>query len=303
VFGGGDFNNPTPTGKTDLGSLYASDMIGLFDDHLLVIGGARYQNMRIEGYPYGGGARNAYYNEGAITPVVGVVVKPTSSLSFYANRIEGLSQGPQAPDTDNVSNRGEIFPPYRSVQYEVGAKFSVARLTATAALYQISQPSAYLDSTSTFVENGEQRNRGFELSVNGEASRYIRFIGGLTLNWAKLRKTEGGSQDGNYAIGVPKAQVNFGVEVVPPFFDKLTVTGRVIHTSSQQVDIDNTLQIPSWTTYEVGARYIIVTDSHPITLRATIDNVTNKSYWQSSFGSYLLPGIPRTARLSATVEF
>ena len=189
------------------------------------------------------------------------------------------------------------------MQYEVGAKFSVARLTATAALYQIKQPSAYVDSTNTYVENGEQRNRGFELSVNGEASRYIRFIGGLTLNQAKLRRTAGGLQDGNYAIGVPKTQVNFGVEVVPPFFDKLTVTGRVIHTSNQQVDIDNTLQIPSWTTYEVGARYIIVTDSHPITLRATIDNVTNKSYWQSSFGGYLLPGIPRTARLSATVEF
>lgn len=301
VFGGGDFDNPTPTGKTDLGSLYASDMIGLFDDHVLVIGGLRYQNMRIEGYPYGGGARNAYYNESAITPVAGIVIKPSSSLSFYANRIEGLAQGPQAPA--NVSNSGEVFPPFRSVQYEVGAKFSVARLTATAALYQIKQPSAYVDSTNTYVENGEQRNRGFELSVNGEASRYIRFIGGLTLNQAKLRRTAGGLQDGNYAIGVPKTQVNFGVEVVPPFFDKLTVTGRVIHTSSQKVDIDNTLQIPSWTTYEVGARYIIVTDTHPITLRATIDNVTNKSYWQSSFGGYLLPGIPRTARLSATVEF
>jgi len=304
VFGGGDFNNPTRTGDTELGSVYASDTIGLFNDRVLVIGGARYQNMLIQGYTYGTNIRNAHYNEHAVTPVVGVVVKPTTFLSLYANRIEGLSQGPQAPA--DVSNHDEIFPPYRSVQYEVGAKLSVAGLTATAALYQIKQPSAYtaiIGGEKTFVEDGEQRNRGFELSVNGEASRYIRFIGGLTLNRAKLTNTGNGLQDGNYAIGVPKTQVNFGVEVVPPFFDKLTVTGRVIHTSSQFVDIDNTLSIPSWTTYELGARYIIVTDSHPITLRATVDNITNKSYWQSSFGGYLLPGIPRTARLSATVEF
>lgn len=305
VFGGGDFNHPTKTGDTELGSVYASDTIGLFNDRVLVIGGARYQNMQINGYDYNTTQRNAHYNEHAVTPVVGVVVRPTSYLSLYANRIEGLSQGPEAP-ASGVSNPGEIFPPYRSVQYEVGAKFSVAMLTATAALYQIKQPSAYTAENGgvmTFVENGEQRNRGFELSVNGEASRYIRFIGGLTLNRAKLVNTGNGAQDGNYAIGVPKTQINFGVEVVPPFFDKLTVTGRVIHTSSQFVDVDNKLSIPTWTTYELGARYIIVTDSHPITLRATVDNITNKSYWQSSFGGYLLPGIPRTARLSATVEF
>lgn len=301
VFGGGDFNHPTKTGDTDLGSVYASDTIGLFNDRVLVIGGARYQNMQINGYDYNTTARNAHYNDHAVTPVVGVVIKPTSYLSLYANRIEGLAQGPEAPAS--TTNSGEIFAPFRSVQYEVGAKISIASLTATAALYQIKQPSAYTDSTNTFVENGEQRNRGFELSVNGEASRYIRFIGGLTFNRAKQTKTVGGAQDGNYAIGVPKTQVNFGVEVVPPFFDKLTVTGRVIHTSSQYVDIDNKLSIPSWTTFELGARYIIVTDSHPITLRATVDNITNKSYWQSSFGGYLLPGIPRTARLSATVEF
>ncbi|MDH7637719.1 TonB-dependent receptor [Sphingomonas oryzagri] len=301
VFGGGDFDHPTKTGDTNLGSIYASDTIGFLNDRVLVIGGARYQNMEINGYDYNTTQRNAHYNDHAVTPVVGVVVKPTSYLSLYANRIEGLAQGPEAPAS--TTNSGAIFAPYRSVQYEVGAKVSIASLTATASLYQIKQPSAYTDNTNTFVENGEQRNRGFELSVNGEASRYIRFIGGLTLNRAKQTKTAGGLQDGNYAIGVPKTQINFGVEVVPPFFDKLTVTGRVIHTSSQFVDIDNNLSIPSWTTYELGARYIIVTDSHPITLRATVDNITNKSYWQSSFGGYLLPGIPRTARLSATVEF
>lgn len=301
VFGGGNFDDPTKTGDTDLGSIYASDTIGLFNDRVLVIGGGRFQNMQINGYDYNTTVRNAHYNEHAVTPVVGVVVKPTSYLSLYANRIEGLAQGPEAPAS--TTNSGKIFAPYRSVQYEVGAKASIASLTATASLYQIKQPSAYTDSTNTYVENGEQRNRGFELSVNGEASRYIRFIGGLTLNRAKLTKTDGGLQDGNYAIGVPKTQVNFGVEVVPPFFDKLTATGRVIHTSSQFVDIDNKLSIPSWTTYELGARYIVVTDSHPITLRATVDNITNKSYWQSSFGGYLLPGAPRTARLSATVEF
>ena len=301
VFGGGDFNDPTRTGSTDLGSLYASDTIGLLNDRVLVIGGARYQKLDIRSYNYGVPTLSSRYSDHAVTPVVGVVVKPTSYLSIYANRIEGLAQGPEAPAS--TTNSGEIFAPYRSVQYEVGAKLSIAHLTATAALYQIKQPSAYTDATNTFVENGEQRNRGFELSVNGEASRYIRFIGGLTLNRAKLVATAGGLQDGNYAIGVPKTQVNFGVELVPPVFDKLTLTGRVIHTSSQFVDTDNALQIPSWTTFELGARYILVTDSHPITLRATVDNVANKSYWQSSFGGYLLPGTPRTARLSATVEF
>lgn len=299
-FSGGDVNNLKSVKKTDMESVYASDTLGFLDDHILVIAGLRRQSMLINAFDYTGKPTTTY-KKTATTPVFGVVVKPTSYLSLYANRIEGLSQGPTAPS--GAVNQGEVFAPYKSTQYEAGLKLGLARFTATAAIYQIEQPSAYLNAANTFVVDGLQRNRGFEFSINGEASRYVRFIGGLSLNDAKLSKTQGGLSDGKTAIGVPKVQVNFGMEVVPPFLDKVTVTGRVVYTGQQQVDVANTLQIPSWTTFDLGARYIIVTGAHPITLRGSVDNITNKNYWASSFGGYLLQGAARTVRLSATVEF
>ncbi|MDB5584727.1 MAG: hypothetical protein JWR80_9903 [Bradyrhizobium sp.] len=299
-FSGGDVNNLKSVKKTDMESVYASDTLGFFDDHVLVIAGLRRQAMLVNAFDYSG-VPTTTYRKTATTPVVGIVVKPTSYLSLYANRIEGLSQGPTAPS--GAVNQGAVFAPYKSTQYEAGVKLGLARFTATAAIYQIEQPSAYLNTANTFVVDGLQRNRGFEFSINGEASRYVRFIGGLSVNDAKLTKTQGGLSDGKTAIGVPKVQVNFGMEVVPPFLDKLTVTGRVVYTDRQQVDVANTLQIPSWTTFDLGARYIIVTGAHPITLRASVDNITNKNYWASSFGGYLLQGAARTLRVSATVEF
>lgn len=299
-FSGGDVNNLKPIGKTDFESLYGSDTLGFLDDRILVIGGVRLQSLDVQNFAYTGEI-NAHFRKSTTSPVVGVVVKPTSSLSVYFNRIEGLAQGPTSPTTPTDPSKS--YPPFVSVQYEGGVKLSIARLTATLAAYQIEQPNSYMNSGSAFVVDGIQRNRGIEFSVNGEASRYVRFIGGASYNSAKQTKTASGTLDGKKAIGVPDYQVNLGTEVVPPFFDKITLTGRVVYTSEQFVDAANTLTIPGWTTFDLGARYIIVTASHPITLRADVDNIANKRYWASSFGGYLLQGTARTLRISATYEF
>ena len=34
-----------------------------------------------------------------------------------------------------------------------------------------------------------------------------------------------------------------------------------------------------------------------------VDNIANKSYWGSALGGYLVQGMPRTFKASATVEF
>lgn len=310
-FAAGSFSKLPPVSRAELFSLFASDTVGFADDRLLVTVGARRQDIAVEEFDRGTLGRTARYDESATTPVVGIVVRPTQTLSFYANRIEGLSQGPTAPNNADTLNRGEVFAPFRSVQYEVGGKLAVRGLTVTAALYQTELPSSVnlLTPTSTnpnavtFAIDGEQRNRGLELSLNGEPTRWLRFIGGLAINDATLTRTAGGLNDGREAIGVPDWQINFGTEVVPPFLPAATLTGRIVHTAEQQVDLANTRQIPAWTRLDLGLRYIVVTGDRPLTLRVSADNLLNRSYWASSFGGYLLQGLPRTVKASATFEF
>lgn len=308
---GGNLSDPPRVSNTEFGSLFASDTVGLFDDRVLVTGGVRQQKLTVEGFNRATFARATRYDRSATTPMLGVVVRPTATFSLYGNRIEGLVQGSTAPINGTILNPGEIFAPYRTMQYEVGAKWEIRRLTATLALYRTTQPNGYSIATpiptrptaTTFVVDGRQRNQGIELGFNGEPTDWLRVIGGGTITDATLRRTAGGLTDGNDAIGVPDYQVNLGLEVVPPFLRGATLTGRVVQTGRQYLDATNLQRVDDWTRFDLGLRYILVANEHPITLRVSAENIDNRRYWTSAFGGYLLQGQPRTVKASITVEY
>ena len=180
-------------------------------------------------------------------------------LSLYANRIESLAQGPVAPAegldtvagvTRPVINSGEVFAPYRAVQYEVGGKLMLGPVTAGVALYSISQPIGQVAPDPAnpdfvrFALFGEQRNRGIELTLDGEVVKGVRVIAGGAITSAKLRDTPGGVNDDNDAPGVPAYTANANVEWDFPFVPGATLTGRIVQTGKQQVNVANTLEIP-----------------------------------------------------------
>ncbi|WP_298287486.1 TonB-dependent receptor [Novosphingobium sp.] len=308
---GGDLTNPFPISRTRLLSAFASDTVGLFGDHVLLTGGLRLQDIQVQSYSYFGGAQTGIYRESAVTPVVGLVVKPLPGLSLFANRVEALQQGPTAPIDPLVVNAGEVFGPIRSKQYEVGGKLRLGRFEAGLSLFRIDLPVAYSVDAGTgdgrvrFGLNGLQRNEGVEFTLNGEPVEGLRFIGGASVIDAKLRRTAGGVNQGNRAVGVPEWTGNAGVEWDIPSTG-FTLTGRVVHTGKQAVNVANTLEIPDWTRFDLGARYVLITGGKPLTLRAGVDNVANKRYWASAFDVFsaaLLQGQPRTFRASASIDF
>ena len=309
AFVGGNLANPYPVGRSRLGSAFASDTIGLFQDRVLVTGGLRLQTIDTRSYSYyDGGSLTSQLKTAAVTPVVGVVVKPATGVSIFANRIEGLQQGAVAPA--GTINAGEIFPPFKSTQYEIGGKLALGRFNASIAVYTTDQPSsgsiALTTTTFRFGVAGVQRNRGIELSIDGEPIKGLRIIAGGSINDAKLRQTPGGINDGNIAVGVPSYLINGNVEWDVPMLRGVTLTGRVVHTGKQYVNAANTLQIPNWTRVDLGARYVAPIAERPVTFRAGVDNVANRRYWASAFDTFsqaLLQGAPRTFKLSASVDF
>src|SRR3546814_12752885 len=90
---------------------------------------------------------------------------------------------------------------------------------------------------------------------------------------AKLRKTQGGVNQGNKPTGVPEYMLNANVEWDVPFLRALTLTGRVVNTGKQAANLTNTLFLPSWTRLDLGVRYVAVVGDRPLTLRAGVDTV------------------------------
>ncbi|GAB7564011.1 TonB-dependent receptor [Methylobacillus methanolivorans] len=285
----------------ELTSYAVADTLSFLDERLQITLGARHQNVEQQSYAIGTGQKSGVgYDKGAVTPVAGIVFKPAENLALYANYIEGLSQGQVAPV--GTSNVGQIFSPYKTKQKEIGVKVDWGRIATTASLYEIERPSA-ITTGGEYRVSGEQRNRGLELNVFGEVAAGVRLLGGGSYNQGKLTKTQNGLYDGNTAIGVPDWQVNLGSEWDTTFAQGLTLTARVIYSSKQYVNQANTLSIPSITRFDIGARYKTVLNDTPLVLRANIENLFDRDYWNASNDGYLYIGTPRTLLLSATVDF
>ncbi|HVZ07814.1 TonB-dependent receptor [Rhodopila sp.] len=293
---------PITTANT-LTSVGAADVMSILDQRVSLIWGLRQQEIASRNYSSSTGALTSKYDKGALTPSVGLVVKPWRNVSLYTSYIQGLQQGGIVGIA--YANAGQVLPPFVSKQYEVGAKVDWGTVTSTLALFQITQAGGSVDTaTNVYTADGEQRNRGIELNNYGQLTDQVRILGGVTFLQGELVSTSGGANNGHTAPGVPNVQLNVGGEWDTPFVPGLTLTGRVIYTSRQYYDNANTQQIPGWVRFDLGARYTFDVRGQPITIRGNIINVANAGYWAAANPTYGLSlGMPRTFLLSTSIQF
>jgi len=277
-----------------------TDTLALADDRVLLTLGLRRQTVDLRNFNTTSGAQTSAYKKSSTTPLVGLVVKATDNVSVYGNYTAGLSRGATAPTT--AANAGEVFAPIKSKQYEAGVKVDWGRMMTTASLFEISRPNSMTDPTSNiFSFDGEQRNRGLELSAYGEVQRGLRVSGGVTFNRAKVSKAT--QFEGNDAYGVAKINANLGVDWDVPAVPGLALNGRIIRSGSVWASNANTMKLAGWSRYDVGARYRTLVSGKPVVLRANIENLMDKNVWMVSGNNYLTLSAPRTLVLSATVDF
>jgi iron complex outermembrane receptor protein len=292
---------PTTSAAQELSSVAVSDTMSFFEDQLQLTFGLRYQNVESANHNLVTGALTSSYDSSRVTPAIAALYRANESLSFYANYIEGLSQGATAPLT--AKNSGEVLAPYQTKQVEVGTKWDLGDFTTTLSLFQIEKPSAYTDPvTNVFGTYGEQRNRGVELNVFGEVRSGLRLLGGVSYTEAEVTKSLNGLQNGKTAVGVPAVMAKLGLEYDVPSVEGLTLSGNINHVGKRYINGDNTLSLPAFTTLDIGARHTFDVDGKPLVVRASIQNVTNEAYWggNSLAGGF---GAPRTFLLSASVDF
>lgn len=313
IFTGGELSDPRVTQRVDNTSYAVADTLAMLDNRLLLTLGARHQKIRDRAYDYNTGAQTSSFNKSKVSPLAGVVFKMSPQLSLYANYVEGLVRGPVAPATTPggvvVTNNGEVFAPTKTEQTEAGIKFDSGNIGGGVAIFSTAQPIGSFSggAPSTFSVNGEQRNRGLEITAFGVPARGFRVLGGVTFIDGKYRKTGAANTSGNEAIGVPDTQANLGFEWDLPWVRGLGFDARVVYTSSQYADAANNYKVPHWTRIDAGARYRTAIGNQVVTFRGRVDNVANKNYWQSAGGypgaGYLVVGAPRTVTVNASIDF
>lgn len=274
------------------------DVITFNDQWSSIVGVTRTQiKSYANDFIYSSPAKKTRYDESKTSPSVSLIYKPVPWLTTYATYIEGLQAGGTAPY--NAMNAGELFAPQVSKQYEVGAKATVGDALLTLALFNIEKPNGYLDGDMVYTESGTQVNNGLEFSVTGKVTPQLTVIGGFTLLDPKVKDADNKANDGNAPVDVAKQLAKLYAEYDINAVPGLALTGGAFYTGKQYTDVANDYQLPSFTTFDAGARYRMKVSQNDLTLRMNVSNLANKDYWLNSH--YL--GDPRTVQFSAQLEF
>jgi iron complex outermembrane recepter protein len=251
-----------------------------------------------------------YANHG-VSPTGSILFKPLGNITTYFTYASSLQAGDLAPGT--AANAGVSLPPYRSNEYELGFKASLATIDFTAALFRIERPFANIDPADhVFKISGQQVNKGLELSAIGEVLSGLTIYGGVTLLNARLEDTGIAATNDRIYVGAPKVKGNTLFEYHIPAIQGLVATFDWQFSGPRPGDDTNSFYVAGYNLFDIGARYSSSIMGKAITWRLAVDNVADRYYWSTVAPSNLTGtntgnlvahfGTPRTVLASVSVD-
>jgi iron complex outermembrane recepter protein len=256
------------------------------------------------------------YADRGLSPTASLMYKPQSNMTVYATFASSLQAGDLAPTGTNppLVNAGQSLPPYRSKEYEVGYKASLARIDFTAALFRIQRPFANVNpADNAFEISGLQVNRGLELSAVGEVISGLTVYGGVTLLDAKLEDTPLAGTNDKIYVGAPKVKGNTLFEYHFPAIQGLVASFDWQFSGPRAANDTNSFFVAGYNLFDVGARYTSTVLTKSVKWRLAVDNLADKHYWSTVAPSNLTGantgnllahfGSPRTLLASASIDF
>jgi iron complex outermembrane recepter protein len=254
------------------------------------------------------------YADHGLSPTASIMYKPVSNMTVYATFASSLQAGDLAPSGTGLVNAGQSLPPYRSKEYEVGYKASLAKIDLTAALFRIQRPFANVNlADNAFEISGLQVNRGLELSAVGEVIQGLTVYGGVTFLDAKLENTPQAITNDKIYVGAPKVKGNTLFEYHFPAIPGLLTSFDWQFSGPRAANDTNSFFVAGYNLFDVGARYTSTVLTKSFTWRLAVDNVADKHYWSTVAPSNLTGtnagnllahfGSPRTVLASVSMDF
>ena len=225
--------------------------------------------------------------------------------NLYGALSHGLEHGGIAPI--ETTNQNTALAPSRSKQFEIGVKGAIGNdTTVSAALFQIRKGHEFTDETNTYVRAGDRTHRGLELSAQGRATRGLQYGVSLLALHTEQQGTGQADFDGKRVTDVPNFKSSAWVEYSVPAVAGLKVNAAWQYSGEKAFDLANTVMVPGYHLFDLGAAYSTRVMGASTTLRVGVNNVFDKFYWRDvtpALGGYLLTGAPRTFRASAQFDF
>jgi iron complex outermembrane receptor protein len=284
-------------------ALFAQDIIALAPQYKLHAG-LRYVQVKRDQF-IAADQPNAHTDDGFLLPSVALVYSPNQDWNLYGALTQGLEHGGIAPM--GTENQNRALAPSRSKQVELGIKGALGNdMTVAAALFQIRKGLEYTDSSNFYVRSGDETHRGLELSAQGRFNSDLRYGVSMLALHTEQQGTGQASLDGKRVTDVPDFKSSAWVEYAVPSVAGLKLNGAWQYAGEKAFDVENRVMVPGYHLFDLGAAYATKLAGASTTLRFGVNNVFDKFYWRDvtpALGGYLLPGAPRTFRVSAQFDF
>ncbi|RBQ27145.1 TonB-dependent receptor [Arcobacter sp. CECT 9188] len=282
--------------KTQYNNILIGDDI-VFNDNWSALVGANYAT--IKNY---GAWNNSSYDVSELTPTLSLMYKPFENLTTYATYIESLEAGTIVGT--KYSNANEILDPYKSKQYEIGAKYSLfdEKALLTASLFRIEKANSYeVDTTPkpTLTQDGEQIHQGIEVGLTGKVTDNLTLMGGVTLMDLSVEKATNKALEGKKPTNTATKMAKLFAEYNIPYINGLSINAGAYYTGKRYGDNINTDILPSYTLYDAGLRYKTKLGQFPTSFNLTVQNLTDKVYWIDKYSI----ADPRVVAISLKMEF
>ena len=308
-----NYYNPVPVVQTDLNTVpvvhaynpirdygpYAFDRLTTVDERWQAVVGLRYEE---------------YYNaSGAVAPLTTVfrsstwapggsfVYKPTADASIYASYMSGLEESGIAGVTN--SNAGQVLPPLKSTQYEVGTKAQVFGGTLLQlGLFELRHPGTFTNSANALVPNGLALTEGAEFSVSGEIIPSVSVIGSALLLSDRQTNASNPATYGLQTEDTPKQTLSgFALWRTP--LKGFSVSAGVYYAARRAINNSDQAWVGGYTMYSAGVDYAFRVGKGHYVLRCAGDNLTDKRAWTGAGLNLLSGALPRLVKFSVTAAY
>jgi len=283
-----------------------------------LIAGGRYDDLRDHNYS---GSLNTDKN--LWLPQYAATWNPLASVTLYGNYGVLLSLGPQGPWW--VDDANQYLAPFFTRQTEAGIKIApTPRMLVSADWFRMTTPFFYprviqapdsfcpasvfsAPGDLCFENDGREVHNGMELNAEGKAANWLRLTGSLTAMNATSENTSNASYNGKQIINQPHLRTAVFADVLVPHGRGLHLLPGWSYTGVKEATRDDTVSVPAYNIFNLGARYTPGGEQGHVTFRAYADNIADKRYWKDTGASYgdtfLHLGAPTTVRLSAHYTF
>lgn len=261
-----------------------------------VLFGVTNQHVSNESYSYPAGTSKKVKTS-STSPVYGIVYKPNDKMALHFSHSETFDKGSVVGG--GYDNVGTILDPAKTKQDEIGIKYEMGNVLTSLTAFEITQDSN-IERGKVFVQDGESKYKGVELSAYGQLTDKWNIMGGVMYLDAEQAKTKNGMYDGLKVAGSSEWSGVLGLEYQAD--ENFSVLGRGTYVGTASLNNEK-YEVPSHLSFDLGVKYKTQISNTPVTLNAMCYNITGKDYWIAKTGvDTVMLSNPRTFMLSAQFD-